>query len=285
MQDITALGEFLRTRRSRLKPEDVGVASYGRRRVPGLRREELAQLAGVSATYYTRLEQGQSANASEAVIDSLARALDLNEDERAHLHDLARPVPAKRRRPAKPAMVRPGTRQLIDAMGEVPAVVLGRRNEVLAWNRLGHLLLAGHHAFDAPDRIADRPNLARMLFLDPHHRNLHVHWEEEAIRAVASLRVVAGRYQDDRELAELIGELSMKSPEFAATWSRHPVATCASGTKRFQHPEVGDLTLEFEVLHLPDDSGHRVLMYSAKPGGSSEAGLKLLRSMVSSVGF
>ena len=108
---------------------------------------------------------------------------------------------------------------------------------------------------------------------------------QEAIRAVASLRVVAGRYQDDRELAELIGELSMKSPEFAAMWSRHPVATCASGTKRFQHPEVGDLTLEFEVLHLPDDSGHRVLMYSAKPGGSSEAALKLLRSMVSSVGF
>lgn len=281
MQDSTALGDFLRTRRGRLKPEDVGVASYGQRRVPGLRREELAQLAGVSATYYTRLEQGQSTNASEAVIDSLARALDLNDDERAHLHDLARPVPAKPRRPTKPATVRPGTRQLVNAMGDVPAVVLGRRNEVLAWNRLGYLLLAGHYAFDAPDRIDDRPNLARMLFLDPHHRNLYVRWEEEALRAVASLRVVAGRHKDDRELAELIGELSMKSPEFAAMWSRHPVATCAFGTKHFQHPEVGDLTLEFEVLHLPDDSGHRVLMYSAGPGGASEAALRLLRTRVS----
>lgn len=278
MTDRSTLGEFLRSRRAALRPDDVGIASYGSRRVPGLRREELAQLAGVSATYYTRLEQGHSTNASESVIDALARALGLTEDERAHLHDLARPAPAKRRRSPRPATARRGTRQLINAIGDVPAVVLGRRNEVLAWNALGHLLLAGHLDVAAPDRIADRPNLTRMLFLDPHHRDMHINWEDEAVRAVASLRLVAGRYKEDRELAELIGDLSMRSPEFARLWSRHPVANCVSGTKHFRHPEVGEIELEFEVLHLPDDSGHRVLMYSARPDGSSAAALQLLRT-------
>ncbi|MFC6087144.1 helix-turn-helix transcriptional regulator [Sphaerisporangium aureirubrum] len=280
MAEKTALGDFLRSRRGGVKPEDVGVASRGARRVPGLRREELAQLAGVSVTYYTRLEQGQSTNASESVIDALARALDLNDDERAHLHDLARPVRAKRRRPTRPAVARPGTRQVIDAMVNVPAVVLGRHSQVLAWNTLGHLLLAGHYAFDAPDHVAERPNLTKMLFLDSHHRHLYVRWEDEASRAVASLSLVAGRYKDDRDLAELIGELTMKSPEFASMWSKHPVANCTSGTKYFRHPEVGDLALEFEALHLPDEPGHRILMYSARPGTASEAALRLLQSKV-----
>ncbi|MEW9533817.1 helix-turn-helix transcriptional regulator [Microbispora sp. NPDC049125] len=276
MAERTVLGEFLRSRRARVSPEEAGVASYGARRVPGLRREELAQLAGVSVTYYTRLEQGQSLNASESVIDAIARALDLDDDERTHLHDLARPVPARRRRAPKPATARPGIRQMIGAMVNVPAVVVGRQNEVLAWNTLGHLLLAGHLDAGSPDRPADRPNLTRLLFLDPHHRDLHVRWEVEAARAVASLRLVAGRYQDDRELAELIGELTMRSPEFSSLWSRQPVANCVSGTKLFRHPEVGDLELDFEVLHLPDESGHRTLMYSARPGSPSEAGLRLL---------
>jgi transcriptional regulator with XRE-family HTH domain len=277
MADGAALGEFLRSRRSRLRPEDVGVVSHGTRRVPGLRREELAQLAGVSATYYTRLEQGQSAHASEAVIDALARALGLNDDERVHLHNLARPIPAKPRRPARPATARPGTVQLVNAINDVPAVVLGIHNEVLAWNSLGHLLLAGHVDFDAPDRPADRPNLTKMLFLDPHHRDMYLSWDAEATRAVSSLRLVAGRHADDRELAELVGELIMKSPEFASLWSKHPVANCVSGAKRFLHPVVGELTLEFEALLLPDEPGRRILMYSAAPGSSSEAALQLLR--------
>jgi transcriptional regulator with XRE-family HTH domain len=276
------LGDFLRSRRARLTPEDVGLVSYGARRVPGLRREELAQLAGVSATYYTRLEQGQSANASASVIDAIARALSLNEDERSHLHDLARPRPATRRRPAKPDMARPGTRQLIHAMADIPAMVLGRRSEVLAWNPLGHLLLAGHRAFDAPHQPADRPNLTLMLFLDPHTRDLYRRWQEEAARAVASLRLVAGRYPDDRELAVLIGELSMKSPEFAALWSKHPVQNCMSGTKYLHHPEVGDFELEFEALHLPDGTGHRIMAYTATPGTPSEAALKLLQASAGS---
>ena len=189
---------------------------YGARRVPGLRREELAQLAGVSPTYYTRLEQGQSNNASESVVDSLARALELDDDERAHLYDLARPTPAKRRRAPRADSARASTVRLVNALTEIPAVVLGRRTEVLAWNALGHLLLAGHLDFHAPSRPSDRPNLTRMLFLDAHARDLYPAWDEEAARAVASLRLVAGRYRDDRELADLVGELALKSDEFAA---------------------------------------------------------------------
>jgi transcriptional regulator with XRE-family HTH domain len=276
------LGDFLRSRRAGLTPEEVGLVAYGARRVPGLRREELAQLAGVSATYYTRLEQGQSGNASESVIDAIARALNLNEDERAHLHDLARPRPAKRRRPARPDTARRGTKQLIHAMTDIPAVVLGRRNEVLAWNRLGHLLLAGHCDYAAPDRPADRPNLTLMLFLDPHTRDLYSRWPEEAARAVAALRLIAGRYPDDRELAALIGELSMKSPEFAALWSKHPVQNCMTGTKYLHHPEVGDFELEFEALHLADNTGHRIMAYPATPGTPSEAALRLLQTSADS---
>jgi transcriptional regulator with XRE-family HTH domain len=276
MADGTALGEFLRSRRSKLKPADVGIVSYGARRVPGLRREELAQLAGVSATYYTRLEQGQSTGASEAVIDALARALNLTDDERAHLHDLARPAPAKPRRAARPAMARPGMVQLINAAADVPSVVLGVRNEVLAWNTLGHLLLAGHLDFDAPAHPARRPNLTRMLFLDPLYRDMFVDWAEEATRVVAQLRLVAGRYTEDRELAELIGELTMKSSDFAALWSKHPVATCVSGVKRLHHPVVGALELSYEALLLADEPGRRVILYSAEPDSASAAALRLL---------
>ncbi|MBM7785103.1 helix-turn-helix transcriptional regulator [Tenggerimyces flavus] len=272
----TRLGEYLRTRRAQLSPEDAGVVSYGARRVPGLRREELAQLAGVSATYYTRLEQGQSANASEAVIDALATALDLDDDERAHLHTLAKPAKRKRTRAPKPARASRNVRQLLGALIEVPAVVIDRRSDVLAWNALGRSLLAGHLLPDAPDDLADRPNLTRMLFLDPHHRDLYPRWQEEAARAVASLRVFAGRSPDDRVLAELVGELSVKSAEFAALWSKHPVANCVSGTKQFRHPEVGELELTFEALYLAEDEGQRILLYSAESGSPSEAALRLL---------
>jgi transcriptional regulator with XRE-family HTH domain len=271
-----ALGEFLRSRRARLSPEDAGIVSYGARRVPGLRREELAQLAGVSATYYARLEQGQSTNASETVIDAIARALDLDDDERTHLHDLARPARNKRRRPTRPDAARPSTVRLITAMADVPAVIMGRRTEVLSWNRLGHALLAGHYDFTAPTRPADRPNLTRMLFLDRHTHELYARWDEEAARAVASLRLVAGRYREDRALAELVGELTLKSDDFSALWSKHPVHNCLSGRKYFHHPEVGDFELEFEILHLPDDTGHRILTYTAIPGTPSEAALRLL---------
>jgi transcriptional regulator with XRE-family HTH domain len=271
------LADFLRSRRARLRPEDVGVVSHGPRRVPGLRREELAQLAGVSPIYYTRLEQGQSSNASDSVIEAIARALALDDDERAYLHELARPRPAKRRR-QRPDAARPGVVQLITAMRDVPAIVLGRHSEVLAWNDLGHLLFAGHHDRTSPGRPADRPNLTRMLFLDPHSRELYRRWDEEASRAVASLRVAAGRFSDDPAMTALVGELIVKSPEFAACWAKHPVQVCGAGTKYLHHPVVGDLELDYEALHLPEDDGHRLLTYTPVAGSSSEAALRLLRA-------
>ena len=274
---VTELGEFLRSRRDRLTPEVAGVRSYGRRRVPGLRREELAQLAGVSVTYLTRLEQGQSQNASDAVIDALARALRLDPDERAHLFALARPAPAKRRRRSpRPEVPKPGATQLLHAMSEVPAVLLGRFNDVLAWNRAGHRLLAGHLDPDAPDRPADRPNTVRMLFLDEHTRDLYADWRDEAALAVASLRYVAAQFPDDRRLAELVGELSMNSPEFARLWAKHAVKLCTSGTKRLRHPAVGELTVGYEVLHLPEGDGQRLLTHTAEPGSASASALRLL---------
>lgn len=277
MDTPAALGEFLRSRRAALQPEDVGLSPYGaRRRVPGLRREELALLAGVSITYYTRLEQGQSTNASDSVLDALARALRLNPDEHAHLRNLARPARAGRRPAERPEQIRPATRRLIESLGTVPAVVLDRRGDVLAWNPLGHALLAGHLPLNGPDRPHDRPNLLKLLFLDPHTRELYPDWGDEARAALASLRLVAGLHPDDRALAELIGHLSMRSPEFADLWSRHPVRGCTSGVKRFHHPTVGPMDLAFENLRFGEDHGHRMLMYSAEAGSPSEAALGLL---------
>ncbi|MCO5969476.1 helix-turn-helix transcriptional regulator [Actinoallomurus soli] len=273
------LGDFLRSRRARLRPEDVGLTHYGgRRRVPGLRREELAQLAGVSVAYYTRLEQGQSQNASDAVLDAIARALGLDEDERAYLHGLARPAPAARRRP-RPERVRPGVRMMIESFGDVPAMVIGRCTDALAWNPMAHTLLAGHLDFGAPDRPADRPNMARLLFLDPHTRELYADWRKKARDAVAYLRLAAGRYPDDPSLTALVGELAMKSPDFAALWSAHPVGDCAYNTREYRHPLVGALTLSEEVMPLPDDRGQRVMVWTAEPGSPSAAALRLLADL------
>ncbi|GAB4085497.1 helix-turn-helix transcriptional regulator [Myceligenerans cantabricum] len=276
MSGSNELGEFLRSRRAVLRPEDVGIQGYGVRRVPGLRREELAMLAGVSPTYYARLEQGLSTNASEAVIASLAQALQLGTDEQAHLFNLARPKrSARRRAPIKHDHAREGMLRLVHSISDTPAVILGRRSEVLGWNELGHRLVAGHLAFDGPEHVPDRPNMTRMLFLDEHTKELYREWDEEAERAVASLRVLSGRNQDDPELAALVGELTVKSPEFCRLWARHPVDRCVSGMKLFQHPEVGELDLGFEVLTPPDDSGHRILMYTAVSAVAASA-LELL---------
>ncbi|WP_329571349.1 helix-turn-helix domain-containing protein [Kitasatospora sp. NBC_01266] len=281
MDTPTALGEFLRTRRAQLRPEDVGLSpGVNRRRVPGLRREELAILAGVSVTYYTRLEQGQSANASDAVLDAVARALRLSPDEHAHLRNLARPGRAKRAPALRPERARAATRHLINAMTHVPAVVLGRSNDVLAWNPLGHALLAGHLAPNSPDHAAERPNLTRLLFLDPHTRELYTQWDEEARVALAALRLVVGRHPEDQRLAQLVGQLAIQSPTFAALWSRHPVRNCTVGTKSFHHPLVGAMELSFESMQFSDDSGHRTLMYSAEPGTASAAALELLADTV-----
>ncbi len=275
--DIPAeLGDFLRTRRARLQPEDVGLVAYGaRRRVPGLRREELAQLAGVSVAYYTRLEQGQSGNASDGVLDALARALRLSPDEHAHLRNLARPGRAVRLPAGRAPSAGAGVRQLVAAMA-VPALVIDARYDVLAWNAQAHALLAGHLDAGGPDRPEERPNTQRLLFLDPHARELYPRWEEEARRAVSSLRLSAGEHPQDRRLAELIGELSMGSAEFSALWARHPVRGCASGVKEFHHPLVGRMSLSFEMMRLPDTGGQGLLALTAEPGSPSEAALELL---------
>ncbi|WP_125777587.1 helix-turn-helix domain-containing protein [Antribacter gilvus] len=283
MSGPNELGEFLRVRRAALQPEDVGLQGYGVRRVPGLRREELAMLAGVSATYYSRLEQGLNTNASEAVIASIARALNLTPDEQAHLFNVARPERAPKRRAAvRPDHARTGTLRLVNSLSGTPAVIIGRRSEVLGWNALGHRLVAGHLDFDSPHRVPDRPNMTRMLFLDEHTKELYSRWHEEAVRAVASLRVLGARAPEDPELTALVGELTVKSPEFSRLWAKHPVERCVSGVKQFRHPEVGDFELNFEVLTPPDDSGHRVLMYTPDPGPGAEA-LELLGHGVDSL--
>ncbi|HEY7485575.1 MAG TPA: helix-turn-helix transcriptional regulator [Streptosporangiaceae bacterium] len=284
MEQRAELGEFLRSRRARLQPEDVGLTVYGgRRRVPGLRREELAQLAGVSVAYYTRLEQGQSQNASDAVLDALARVLRLDEDERAHLHGLAQPTRPTRRR-ARPERLRPAMRHMIESFDSVPALVIGRRCDVLAWNRMAHALLAAHLDFESPHRPADRPNLVRMTFLDPHYRDLYADIKRKASDGVAYLRLTAGRYPDDPQLTALIGELTVHSQEFAALWAAHPVRDCVYATRELRHSLVGPLTLTEQLMVLPDDPGQRVVVLTAEPGSPSAAALQLLDGLSAETG-
>lgn len=241
----------------------------------GLRREELAQLAGVSVSYYTRLEQGQSVNASDAILDALATALRLDEHERAHLRQLASQRPRPRRMPP-PERLSPLTRDLMRSFGTAPAMVLGRRTDVLAWNTLGHALLAGHMGPTAPDCPADRPNLARMLFLDPHIRDLYADWHRKARAVVGNLRVVAGQHPDDARLAALIGELSMKSPEFTALWSDHRVAPCEADEYELRHPLVGTVTVTQHVLTVARSPEQSLVVVTAAEGSGSEHAITLL---------
>jgi transcriptional regulator with XRE-family HTH domain len=268
------LSAFLRARRDSLAPEAVGIQAVGTRRVPGLRREELAMLAGVSVTYYTRLEQGQAHNASPSVLDALATALRLDEDERAHLHSLARASAglSGRRRPVRAQPASAITRQLLDAMPGAAAVVTGPVMDVVAWNPLGHALLAGHLDSDA------RPNLLRMLFLDPRTRALYRDWADEARLAVSSLRFLSADRPDDGALSELVSELSTKSAEFTDLWARHPVVRCTSGIKRFDHPVVGAFELDFQVLHVADRTGQRLIAHTAAPGSTAATALIRLTS-------
>ncbi|MGW2062666.1 helix-turn-helix transcriptional regulator [Streptomyces sp. NBC_00121] len=274
------LGDFLQTRRAQLRPEDLGVPTYGeRRRVPGLRREELALLAGVSASYYTRLEQGQSLNASAEVLDAIARALRLDEDERLHLHNLARSTKAtgRARRPA-PEHVTAATGQLLEALADVPAIVLGRRSDVLAWNRLGHALFAAHLDPGATDRPATRPNMARLVFLDAHTRDLYADWPSKARAVVGNLRLVAGQYPDDAALHALVGELSSKSPEFGAMWADHRVRPCAVAGYEMRHPLVGPLTVTQQTWS--QEPGRNIVVVTTEAGSSARTALALLDQAV-----
>jgi transcriptional regulator with XRE-family HTH domain len=271
--------EFLTSRRARVTPDAVGLPGYGPRRVPGLRREEVAVLAGVSVPYYTRLERGDLSGASESVLEALARALLLDDAERAHLHDLARAVhptgrPRQRRRPSKSPVVRPGVQRLLDAITGAAAVVQNGRGDLLAANLLGRALYA-----DIFNSHEQPPNHARFIFLDPRSRELYPDWWEEAADiTVALLRVTAGRDPYDRELSDLIGQLSTRSDAFRLRWASHDVRSHRAGAKRLRHPIVGDLDLTFEVLDLTADDDLSILAYSAEPGSDSEEALGLLGS-------
>jgi transcriptional regulator with XRE-family HTH domain len=267
----TELSEFLRSRRARLSPDDVGLPQYGRtRRVPGLRREELAQLAGVSVAYYTRLEQGNGRNVSTEVLDSIARALRLNDAERAHLHNLAHSKPGKKR--AVRSQVRPALKNLLDGVG-VPAYIGGRRSDIHAWNPMAAALFGDWGELEPRER-----NWARLIFLRPSYQDLFVDWQSKAADVVAFLRMDAGCYPDDPELAALVGELSVKSEMFRQLWARHDVKEKTFGTKKVRHPLVGDMTLSWETLRMPSEPDLFFTTYHAEPGTASAEALQLLAS-------
>jgi transcriptional regulator with XRE-family HTH domain len=275
------LSDFLRVRRAALSPEDAGLRGPGGRRVPGLRREELASLAGVSVDYYTRLEQGRRITPSEAVLDAIASALRLDSAERAYLHAVARQSPPSRRRPAAKAQaVRPGLLALIDQLGDTPAFVLGRRTDVLAANRLIRLLLADFPAMPARER-----NAVRWLVLDEGARSLFGEdWERVASDMVGMLRMDAARHPDDPKTTALVGELSMKSQEFRRWWADQKVVEFGHGRKTLRHPLVGRVALETEAMTFPGDPDQMLVVFLADASSPSRHALDLLATWTGSAG-
>jgi transcriptional regulator with XRE-family HTH domain len=268
--------EFLSSRRARISPETAGLPAYGgNRRVPGLRREEVALLAGVSVDYYTRLERGNLGGVSETVLDALARALQFDEAERAHLFDLARSANAtsRARRRAAPQRVRPGLQRLLDSMTDAPAWIRNWRLDFLAANRLGYALHS--ELFADPVRPV---NSARFVFLNPRSHEFFPDWERSANDIVAVLRSEAGRNPYDKGLSDLVGELSTRSELFRTLWAAHNVRLHRRGLKRIHHPVVGDLELTYEAMEFPADPGLTMFAYSAEPNSPSEDALKLLAS-------
>lgn len=267
--------QFLASRRARLTPQQAGLPPFGgSRRVPGLRRAEVALLAGVSPDYYTRLERGNLSGVSDSVLEAIARALQLDEAERAHLHDLARAAsanPRTRRRPTP--QVRPAVARLLDAMTDAPAFIRNGRLDILAINPLGKALYAP--AFDTPGRPV---NLARFCFLDPAATDFYPHWDDSANTTVALLRTEAGRDPYDKALSDLVGELATRSAQFRTLWAAHNVRLHHTGIKHFRHPVVGELSLGFEAMPLPADPGLTMTAYSAEPATPSQDGLRLLAS-------
>ncbi|MGW1342126.1 helix-turn-helix domain-containing protein [Kribbella sp. NPDC002412] len=274
MERSTEIADFLRSRRAAISPEQAGLPADGRaRRVPGLRRDEVARLAGVSTEYYTRLEQGRAGNPSPEVLDALTRALHLDTVEREHLTDLlARPKPA-RRTPAAPQRVRPGLYLTLQTLDQVPAFIVGRRTDVLAANRLAREVLTDFDALPAPRR-----NLARYYLLDPVARERVGDWEQIAAETVAMLRLEAGRWPHDRQLADLVGELTLRCPEFTGWWNDHRVMRRTHGRKTYHHPVAGDLEFSYEAFQVPGDAEQTLCVYNVEPGSPTAAALQLLTS-------
>ena len=273
--------EFLASRRARITPDQAGLPVYGgNRRVKGLRREEVALLAGISAEYYIRIERGSVRGVSEEVLEGIARALQLDEGDRLHLFDLARAVntTAARRAARRTAQenVRPVIQRILDSLVGVPAFVENERLDVLAANALGEAFYANQYADPA------RPiNGARFVFLNPKAKDFLLDWDTIATDVVGILRAAAGRDPYDKRLTDLIGELSTRSEEFRVRWAAHPVNLHRTGQKRFHHPVVGEPTLDFERVELSGDPGQRLTFYSAEPGSPSRERLDLLASWAS----
>jgi transcriptional regulator with XRE-family HTH domain len=279
MDNRAEVREFLMTRRARLTPDAAGIPAGSHRRVAGLRRGEVAMLAGVSVEYYAKLERGAIAGASASVLDSVSRALQLNDAEHAHLLDLARAadgIPSSgraRRRTTKPGPPRQSLQWALAAITDAVAVVRDQRQDLIAFNDLGR-------AFYSP-LIGDggrTPNFARFQFLDPAAHEFYPDWELFAGMCVAVMRAEAGRDPHDKGMQDLVGELSTRSELFRTLWAAHDVRTHGSGTKRFRHPVVGELTLVYEELAITAEPGHVLLVYTAEPGSPSAERLRLLAS-------
>jgi transcriptional regulator with XRE-family HTH domain len=273
--------EFLTSRRARVTPEQAGLNSYGSRRVAGLRREEVAVLAGVSVPYYTRLERGDMGGVSESVLDALAKALQLDDAERAHLFDLARaahPTTTRPRRRQATQRVRPEIQWTLDAITGAAAYVGNERLDILAINPLGRALFSELYA--GPARPA---NNARFVFLDPRAETFYADWDRAARETAAILRSAAGRDPYDRDLSELVGELATQSEAFRTHWAAHNVRFHATATKHYHHPVVGELALTFHRLDIAADPGMTLFTYAAEPGSRSEEALKLLGSWAATI--
>jgi transcriptional regulator with XRE-family HTH domain len=272
----TEIQEFLTSRRGMITPEKAGITAYGARRVPGLRRSELAALAGVSVEYYTRIERGNLSGVSESVLEALVGALQLDDAERTHLFDLARasqPAATKRPRRTPKKHVRPNVQWVLDAITGAAAFVSNGAHDVIAANRLGEALWSPLYS------NSERPvNSARYLFLDSTARDLYPDWERIANETVAIMRQTAGADPRDPRLSELVGELAMRSEEFRTRWASHNVRFHNTGTKRMVHPVVGELTLNFERFDLAAEHELTMFTYTAEPGTRSAEGLSLLAS-------
>jgi transcriptional regulator with XRE-family HTH domain len=266
------LGDFLKARRAQLTPREVGLPEPGtRRRVAGLRREEVAQLAAISVDYLTRLEQGR-VQASDSVLATLARALRLSEDQQSYVHELAgKPFRRPRRRGAE--KMRPAMRRLLEQLTETPAIVFGRRLDILAWNSAAAALFTDFSRYPPRHR-----NYVYLLFADPQIRALHADWAEAARTAVAALHMEAAHDPGAPELADLVGELAVGHPEFRTWWAAHHVTAAGYGTKHYRHAVVGDLTLDCDMWDSPDGSGQRLMVLTAEAGSASHEALRILTS-------
>jgi transcriptional regulator with XRE-family HTH domain len=280
MNGANDLRDFLTTRRARLTPQQAGLPDFGgRRRVPGLRREEVALLAGMSTEYYIRLERGNASGVSESVLGGVSRALQLEDAERSHLFDLVRTANVgtspTHRAAARKAQIRASLQQTIDAMSTVPVFVQNGRLDAVATNALGHALFS--EMFIDPRRPM---NAARFVFLDPRAQLFYVDWERNTRQMVAILRREAGRNPYDKNLTDLVGELSTQSELFRKLWSAHDVREHRAGIKRIHHPVVGDLELTFETLDIKSEQGLQMLIFTAEPGSASNDGLQLLANWI-----